>query len=98
MDPWLTILLIVVFGVLALCVAIMIAVWVVMAVVMGALNLLSFAGEYGAVGVGIYIMCWIFAAPVMLVVCTFSGVCILVMWNSEEKARKRPAIAPASGG
>ena len=57
--------------------AILVLVALVGAAVAGALSLLGLATEHGAVGVGIYIMCWIFAFPVMLVVCIISGFFVL---------------------
>ncbi len=46
----------------------------------GAVALFGFAGEQGFIGLAVYVACWVFFFPVMLVISIIVG--IIVWWNS----------------
>lgn len=60
---WILIALAVVVGILAL----FIALWLLLALVHGAVVLFGSAARSGFVGIAVYVACWVFLAPVMIV-------------------------------
>ena len=76
MEPW---------GVLLLVLGGLIVLWILIQLLclafVGAIQLLAFAAEQGFVGVSVYIACWVFFFPVMLVICIIIG---LFVWANND--------------
>ena len=72
MDPWLIILLVV--GALF---ALGIFIWLCVAAIVGAIFLFAFASEQGFIGLAVYIACWVFLFPVMLIICIIVGIILM---------------------
>ena len=77
MEPWQIILLIV--GALF---ALGILFWLGMAALGGAALLFAFAAEQGFIGLAVYVACWVFLFPVMLVICIVVG--LFLMWFGRD--------------
>ena len=78
MEPWLIILLVV--GAL---IALVIFIRLCIAAFAGAVFLFAYAGEQGFIGLAVYIACWVFFFPVMLIICIVIG--LFLMWASREE-------------
>ena len=78
MEPWLIILLIV-----SALFALGIFIWLCIAAFAGAVFLFAYAGEQGFIGLAVYIACWVFFFPVMLIICILIG--FFLMWAGREE-------------
>ncbi len=78
MEPWLIILLVV-----AAFLALGIFIWLCIAAFRGAVFLFAYAGGQGFIGLAVYIACWVFFSPVMLIICIVIG--LSLMWESREE-------------
>ena len=81
MEAWVFILLLV-LGLLALNVIIVLGA----AAIAGAFSLFGFASEQGFVGLAAYVAAWVFAFPVMLVICI--GIGLFIMWDDYRTERR----------
>ena len=68
METWLIILLVA---------GAAIALWLCWAAVVGAIFLFAFASEQGFIGLAVYIACWVFFFPVMLIICIIVGIILM---------------------
>lgn len=53
--------------------ALLLAFWLIRLGLVGAIFLLGFAAEQGFVGLAVYVACWVFLFPVMIIACLIVG-------------------------
>ena len=70
MNEDLTITLLVIIGIIVGLVGLA-------ALIAGAVNLFSYAGKQGFVGLAAYVACWVFMAPIMATICILVGLFVL---------------------
>ena len=70
-----TLMLLIVSGVavIALMIAVRLALWLIVLIATGALVLFAYAGEQGFIGIAVFIACWVFMFPVMVVLAAIIG-------------------------
>lgn len=74
----LTIILLVVGGLIALGIVLGLGA----AAFVGAVVLFGFAAEQGFIGIAVYVACWVFGFPVMLVICIIVG--LFHLWADRD--------------
>lgn len=77
MDSW-VILLFLLGGLIALGIIILL----LCAAFAGAMFVLELAAEQGFIGIAVYIACWVFFFPVMLVICVIIG--LFILWTDRD--------------
>lgn len=77
-----TITIIVIIGALFVLI---LGLWLISAIFIGAVVLLQFAAAQGFLGLAAYIAMWVFLFPVMLVVCAIVG---LITWIIDRRAER----------
>ena len=58
--------------------------------VLVAANLFGWASEQGFVGVAVYLACWIFMFPVMIIICLGAAVLMWLVERQEERDTNEP--------
>jgi len=58
--------------------ALVIGIYVIIALVIGAISLFALAGESGFMGFAVYFVCWVFLFPMMLISSIIVGILNLV--------------------
>ena len=83
MDDTTTTIIVIVGGLVALGLCL----WVIAAVFAGAMDLFAYANEQlGFIGIVLYMCCWVFLLPVMLIVCFFAG--IMLLWQDRQEKKQ----------
>lgn len=67
-------ILLIVGALLFIFIALPIALWLITRTLFGAAFLFAYAGEQGFIGFAVYIACWVFMFPVMLIVSLIVGI------------------------
>lgn len=65
--------------------ALVIGIYVIIALIIGARSLFALAGESGFMGFTIYFTCWVFLFPIMLISSIIVGIFILVAISEGRK-------------
>lgn len=92
MDDGAVVLMLIVGGALVVGILLlMLAIAVFVPAVAVALNLLRWAAEHGFVGVALYVIVWVVATPLMIVICVGGG----IIWLWSERAQENADALPA---
>lgn len=61
-----------------------------------AVDLFGWAAESGFIGIALYIIVWVVATPLMVVVCLVGGVVRAIVWWQEWREERRGPTRPKS--